>query len=346
MSEVTSSTELKREQSVSVIIPTYKRKTNILRVLDKLATQTYPASGFEVVVVIDGCEDGTREALQTLTTPFQLKVHWQNNTGLAGARNAGAAQATGDLFIFLDDDVEPTPALVAEQVKSLKEHPRAIVMGYMPVIAPEQEISSQLYAMEYNSAWEGYKGMTDPYQLLRSLWAGNLGMARATFFAVGGFDAETFRGYGCEDRDFGLRAYKVGFYGVINEQALAYHYHNHTFESILHNSYRKGFSDVRLYRKLEMPVAELWQVYYGWLSRPLRWMFALGQRSKLVGGIMDQTWRGLYRVGGTLKIRSVQFQSLRLLRYRQLVSGLVDEVGGWANFCDLKKTYQAMQSNG
>ena len=82
---------------VSVVVPTYNRQAGVLRLLDALAGQTYPADCFEVVVVDDGSRDGTVAALQGRETSFRLTVLQQAvNGGPAVARNAGVARALAD----------------------------------------------------------------------------------------------------------------------------------------------------------------------------------------------------------------------------------------------------------
>ena len=44
---------------LSVVIPTFNRKSSLQKTLDGLARQTYPAAHFEVIVVSDGSTDGT-----------------------------------------------------------------------------------------------------------------------------------------------------------------------------------------------------------------------------------------------------------------------------------------------
>src|SRR4051794_33250117 len=94
--------------SFSVVIPTYQRKDVVcdaVRALGKLMYDTH----FEVIVVVDGSTDGTAPALRQLGCRFPLRVIEQENGGAAHARNTGAAAATGDILLFLDDDMIAEP---------------------------------------------------------------------------------------------------------------------------------------------------------------------------------------------------------------------------------------------
>src|SRR2546430_900621 len=94
---------------LSVVIPTYNRKENLLRTLDALARQTLPADRFEVVVVSDGSTDGSAEAVHARAHGYRLRYLEQANGGPSVARNHGARAACGDLIVYLDDDIEPAP---------------------------------------------------------------------------------------------------------------------------------------------------------------------------------------------------------------------------------------------
>ena len=73
--------------------------------MSALENQTYPQDAFEVIIVADGCSDGTIEYLQTLTTPLRLTYVASENRGVAAARNRGIQEATREYIVFIDDDV-------------------------------------------------------------------------------------------------------------------------------------------------------------------------------------------------------------------------------------------------
>ena len=105
---------------VSVVIPTYRRRASLERTLKALGCQTLPASDYEVVVAIDGSEDGTRELVAMFPALFRLTSVWQPNAGRASACNTGIARAQGKLVVLLDDDMEPVPEFLAAH---LEAHP-------------------------------------------------------------------------------------------------------------------------------------------------------------------------------------------------------------------------------
>lgn len=104
---------------VSVIIPTYNRENLIKKALDSVEAQTYP--DYEVVVIDDGSTDHTREVVES----YGEKVHYfyQENQGIAGARNAGIKRSSGEYIAFLDSDDYWLPEKLERQMALFGEHP-------------------------------------------------------------------------------------------------------------------------------------------------------------------------------------------------------------------------------
>ena len=116
---------------VSVIIPTYNREKLIIRAIESVLAQTY--KDFEIVVVDDGSSDATKTAL----APFdgKIKYIYQDNAGIALARNRGIKESAGDYIAFLDSDDYWVPEKLAEQVKILDAYPKVgIVFAPMPIV--------------------------------------------------------------------------------------------------------------------------------------------------------------------------------------------------------------------
>jgi glycosyltransferase involved in cell wall biosynthesis len=87
---------------VTVVIPTRDRRSLLLRTLrSALAQEGVP---LEIVVVDDGSSDDTRTAVEALGDNRLRLIRHERPRGVAGARNAGIAAASGEWVAFLDDD--------------------------------------------------------------------------------------------------------------------------------------------------------------------------------------------------------------------------------------------------
>jgi glycosyltransferase involved in cell wall biosynthesis len=84
---------------ISVIIPTFNRVELLRETVQSVRNQTY--RNFEVIVVNDGCSDGTA---QWLDAQVDIRHLDQENSGIATSRNNGAAIAKGQWLAFLDHD--------------------------------------------------------------------------------------------------------------------------------------------------------------------------------------------------------------------------------------------------
>jgi glycosyltransferase involved in cell wall biosynthesis len=102
--------------SVSVVVPAYKQRDFITRCLDSIAAQTY-AGPIEVIVVDDGSPDDGAEIADA--HPSKPKVIRQANTGVAGARNRGIRESTGEYVAFLDADDLWEPQKLERQISAL-----------------------------------------------------------------------------------------------------------------------------------------------------------------------------------------------------------------------------------
>jgi glycosyltransferase involved in cell wall biosynthesis len=195
----------------TIQICTYNRAHLLGRVLDACFEQTAPFDAYEVVLVNDGSTDETPlviEAARSRAT-CAFTVVAQANAGLARARNAGIARASGERIIFIDDDVLPTPPFVAEHLRSGERAPQAIVRGGV--------INTESFDVLPPPIWTiaNYSG--------NFFWTTNVSIGRSRLDAVGPF-TESFREYGWEDIELGLRLRHAGARSLLNPRALAYHF--------------------------------------------------------------------------------------------------------------------------
>jgi len=104
---------------ISVVIPTFRRPHLIQRAVTSALSQTF--DNIEVVVVIDGVDDGTRAMVDALGDPRTKVVETGNNQGPACARNYGVRNATGYYIALLDDDDEWTPNKLTVQLRLIDD---------------------------------------------------------------------------------------------------------------------------------------------------------------------------------------------------------------------------------
>jgi glycosyltransferase involved in cell wall biosynthesis len=94
---------------LSVIIPAYNEKDTVLELLRRV--EAVPLSlEKEIIVVDDFSTDGTREVLGGLGRPDIRVLFHAKNMGKGSALRTGFSEATGDIVLIQDADLEYDPA--------------------------------------------------------------------------------------------------------------------------------------------------------------------------------------------------------------------------------------------
>ncbi len=111
------------DEAISVIIPTYNRRSLLEKTIDSVLSQTHAL--FELIVVDDGSIDDSRE----LITGYGRRVSYiyQSNQGPAAARNTGIRAARYSLLAFLDSDDRFDPRKLEIQGKAMIANPGILI---------------------------------------------------------------------------------------------------------------------------------------------------------------------------------------------------------------------------
>jgi hypothetical protein len=233
-----------------VVIPTHQRRDLLLQVLAALAVQTIDRERFDVTVVCDGCRDGSATAAQQAATDgaaagLILRALDQPHAGAATARNHGARQSTGDLLLFLDDDMIAAPDLLAVHLEEHFAHPGGIVLGNLPVHpeSPPSYLTTglQRWAERRNRRLSRADGPLPPDEVL----TGQMSMSRQTFDLLGGFDTRFTAGgtFGGEDIELGWRARHRGISVRYAATAVSQQVYRKTFAALCRNIRDSGAAD-------------------------------------------------------------------------------------------------------
>lgn len=232
--------------TVSIIIPTHNRCRSLKRLLDKLGCQDYPTNLMEVIVVADGCIDESISLLKEYRPNYKLLYFEQAGLGAAAARNNGAGNSTGEILLFLDDDIEPSMELVSAHIEAHKNN-NSVVIGYLPMDLP---IKATIHQINLASWWEKkYRDMGSPgYRFsYEDLLSGNFSINAPLFKTIKMFDT-SFR---CrEDYELGARLIKAGAEFSFSEKAWGYHRDESTSQERLFQRRKdEGYADVHFANK-------------------------------------------------------------------------------------------------
>lgn len=112
---------------LSVIIPAYNEEATIRSILEKVFSVPVPK---EVIVVDDHSTDHTRDILQEFEANGRIQlIRHEKNSGKGSAIRTGIREATGDIIIIQDADLEYEPADYPSIIQPIIEGRAEVVYG-------------------------------------------------------------------------------------------------------------------------------------------------------------------------------------------------------------------------
>lgn len=138
---------------VSVIVPTFNRAYCLPRTLDSALAQSHRE--LEILVVDDGSTDGTRALIAArYGGEPRVRYLYQDNAGVAAARNHGIREARGDFVALLDSDDLWQPWKIELQLRCLHQYPElGMVWTDMEAIDPSGQVFNPAYIRTMYSAY-------------------------------------------------------------------------------------------------------------------------------------------------------------------------------------------------
>ena len=112
---------------LSVVMPCYNERATIEEIIRRVVAVPIRT---ELIVVDDGSKDGTRDILTELARELKFKLILQpQNAGKGAALRRGFQEATGDLVVIQDADLEYSPEEFPELIELICEGRADVVYG-------------------------------------------------------------------------------------------------------------------------------------------------------------------------------------------------------------------------
>jgi GT2 family glycosyltransferase len=222
----------------SIIIPVHNNPSLTRRCIDSILNCPPADANFEIIVVNDGSTDGTANLLSGYGDRIRVVTH-DTNKGFATTCNDGAALASGEYLVFLNNDTVPQPGWLDALVRYAESHPNAGVVG-AKLLFPNDTIQHAGVAIcEDRDSRHIYAGFPASHPAVNKsrrfqvVTAACVLIRRGPFELVGGFDVAFFNGY--EDVDLCLRLGERGYEVHYCHECVLYHLESVVTETMMEN---------------------------------------------------------------------------------------------------------------
>lgn len=223
-----------KKKLVSIIIPTFNGERFIKETIDNCLEQSY--KNIEIIVINDGSSSKkVSDVLKEYIDKKVIRYIYQDNKGLAGARNTGILNSRGEYIQFLDDDDLLDKYKIENQVKYLEEN-KDILGVYCKTKYFDNDTKEVIKELDITPTSDIYEQF-----LLKNFLSVNSILIRKKELL---FD-ESLRSL--EDYDYWLRYFNInGKIGFIDNTYCMVRVHNNNMSSNLH---RMAENEIRVLEK-------------------------------------------------------------------------------------------------
>jgi GT2 family glycosyltransferase len=246
--------------SLSIVIATTGRNSDTLVSVIEAITTLSPRP--ELIVVLDGAQRShERRRIIALVEEFGgTAVENSERRGASSARNHGAAQAHGDLLLFLDDDVL-LPSDGLHHLLSYFELPQIVAVAPRVIQSGSNPTLTRSFPLDMGDRWS----MVGPHSRVRYVPTALLIVRKTQFFEAGGFDRDLEVG---EDVDLVWRLQPYGDI-IYDPRAVAIHNEIRSTSEKFLRSYRYGLSYRPLHQRFPEYVHTKPRTLFDWLALTL-----------------------------------------------------------------------------
>lgn len=224
-----------RRPTVSVVIPTYNEGEWLYRTVDSIS-QAASSQPWEVVVVDDGCDDGSVDRIRDASGVRIVRTP-APQSGIIVAKNLGAEAASGRFLCFLDSHILVNDWWLDRLLTTCESATReAIVTGNIFDVRqrnnPDAELGHQygytLSSWTLDVRWHHYGTNLSQVPYSVPLCPGGMMfLHRSRFKQLGGF-ASALRKWGGEDIELSLRHYCAGGQILCDPTTHCFHFYKDT----------------------------------------------------------------------------------------------------------------------
>jgi glycosyltransferase involved in cell wall biosynthesis len=179
---------------ISIVIPTHNRAETLRNAMDSVL-QLQGEANFEFVIVDNNSTDHTRQIVESYA-PL-AKYVFEGNTSFTMARKAGADNASGDILLYLDDDVLVRSGSLRRIVEVFTQHPDCgLIAGR---IDPKYTQPPPQWTLDCQKAFNGWSlfneeaipEIRNDFQTVPAAAGPMMAVRRSAYDRAGGFPPDT-----------------------------------------------------------------------------------------------------------------------------------------------------------
>lgn len=268
----------------TIALCTHNHADRLKQTLADLLQLRPPSAPWELLIIDNGCHDGTDELLAQHVWPdgWRVRVVREEKLGLSNARNRAIGEAHGEYVIFMDDDESVDPDWLRAYERLIVDKQPDAFGGRISVLFEDRRppwVTDELLGFlgEVNRA-EDIAPLTEPGTFFHG---GNFGIRKAVCDNIGRFDAMLGRkgttNTGGEEVDFyhrliaaGLRVWwtpdsiiyhRIQAAKLSRSYFLDLHYRQGRMEAIRERGHGSRLPPKYVFGQLLRAVAAVWNVY-------------------------------------------------------------------------------------
>jgi len=261
---------------VSVVIPARNSQQLIARTVRAVLDQSVPDADVEVIVVDDGSTDDTAAVARESGARIVGVPAHRTGGNPAAARNRGAAQATGDFVVFIDDDCTAAEGWL-EAILSAHAEGAACVGGSL---ALPSGLSASARLDYYCGWYHVHPGR--PRGIVPNHPPGNISVDRALFASTVGFTESQPIAYSHEELEWQAELRQRGIRIVFEPSAVVYHWNRPGFGNLLRRNYRWAYASIEIKARTQV-VRWPWMYRFPFMLVLLSFPLAFAHTGYIVG---------------------------------------------------------------
>jgi GT2 family glycosyltransferase len=229
--------------NISVVIPSFNRGEKIRPTIEALLRADLEGIAPVEILVVDDGSPTTLEPIVASYTPrpgVHLRCLRQANSGPAAARNTGFRQTSGDIVLFVDDDIVLAANLIKLHAAMHRQHPGSVICGHS--VPPDSLVASSDYD-GYNALYPAAPSAS-PAEVVRTTDAqvasAHLSVERTTFAYEGGVYKEDLETPAAEEVELTHRLRERGIPIIFAMNGVATHLQPIDIVTVCRQQYKHG----------------------------------------------------------------------------------------------------------